>query len=79
MRTLSALATVVMAVLAIALCSPALIANTGLVPEFNEAHEYRFVMDLDTYDGPLTLGNGDGGVSDNFGEYRVEIYEVEFR
>ena len=49
----------------------------GLAPVYSSSHEYHFVMDLGSYNGTLTLGFGDGGVSDNAGAYDISLWQVE--
>lgn len=49
----------------------------GQRPPYSSDHVYRFVIDV----GPdlqfLTLGEGDGGVHDNYGEFVIGLYAVE--
>jgi hypothetical protein len=40
-------------------------------------HVYRFVIDIGTVPHLLTLGHGDGGVSDNSGFFAIQLFSVE--
>jgi hypothetical protein len=49
----------------------------GLAPAYRTSHDYRFVMDLGSYQGKLTLGSGDGGISDNSADaYNINVWQV---
>jgi hypothetical protein len=48
------------------------------VPAFSPTHQYHFVMDLGSYVGTLTLGNGDGNAFGNSSDtYNISLWEVE--
>jgi hypothetical protein len=47
----------------------------GIVP-YNTAHTYHFVIDLGPTPRTLTLGDGDGGVFDNSGQFQIELFSV---
>jgi hypothetical protein len=50
----------------------------ALVPAFSPTHQYHFVMDLGSYVGTLTLGNGDGNAFGNSSDtYNISLWEVE--
>jgi hypothetical protein len=52
-------------------------AFTAVAPVYNPNHIYHFVMDLGSYSGTLTLGNGDGGVSDNStNSWSISLWQV---
>src|SRR5262249_32749896 len=56
----------------------ALDAFTALAPVYNPSHSYHFVMDLGSYSGTLTLGNGDGFVSDNSATtWNISLWQVQ--
>ena len=52
------------------------IASPGTVPEYNESHEYHFVIDFGPDPVLPTIGIGDGGVADNSGGLNVTIYQL---
>ncbi|HEY1267338.1 MAG TPA: hypothetical protein VGH16_08790 [Candidatus Binatia bacterium] len=47
----------------------------GIVP-YNTAHTYHFVIDVGSTPRTLTLGDGDGGVFDNSGQFQVQLFSV---
>lgn len=47
----------------------------GIIP-YTRSHTYRFVIDVGTTPKFLTLGDGDGGVSDNSGQFAVQLFGV---
>lgn len=51
--------------------------SVGTIPEYTETHLYHFVVDFGLDPGQLTVGTGDGGVSDNYGELTVSLYQLE--
>ena len=52
-------------------------AFSALAPVYNPNHSYHFVMNLGGYSGTLTLGNGDGFVSDNSStSWNVSLWPV---
>lgn len=56
---------------------PALDAFTALAPDYNPDHVYHFVMNLGSYSGTLTLGDGDGGVFDNStNSYSISLWQL---
>ena len=48
-------------------------------PLFDAGHTYRFVVDLGTFSGQLTLANNDCGLGDNTGQYDVTLNGVQRR
>lgn len=50
----------------------------GIVP-YTTSHAYRFVVDVGPTSRFLTLGDGDGGVWDNSGEYDIQLFGVSAR
>jgi hypothetical protein len=52
-------------------------AFTALAPDYSPDHTYHLVIDLGSYSGTLTLGNGDGDVSDNSAtDWNVSLWQV---
>lgn len=47
------------------------------IPDFNPQHTYRFVIDVGTRRGRLTLGNYDCGFWDNTGAFTIQVNGVE--
>jgi hypothetical protein len=47
----------------------------SIVP-YTTSHKYHFVIDIGSTPKFLTLGNGDGGVSDNSGQFNIELFSV---
>ena len=45
-------------------------------PPYAPDHQYRFVIEIGPEPRFLTIGEGDGGVFDNWGELRVDLHEV---
>ena len=45
-------------------------------PAFQSTHVYRFVIDVGATPQFLTLGEGDGGVGDNSGQFDLNLYAV---
>jgi hypothetical protein len=43
---------------------------------YSTSHTYRFVMDVGADPKFLTLGNGDGGVFDNSGQFNIQLFSV---
>ena len=43
---------------------------------YSPQHVYRFVIDIGTIPQTLTLGHGDGGISDNEGFFAIQLFEV---
>jgi hypothetical protein len=48
----------------------------NIVPYNAATHTYRFVIDVGATPKFLTLGDGDGGVFDNSGQYSVQLFAV---
>jgi hypothetical protein len=48
----------------------------SIVPYNGTTHTYRFVIDLGPTPRLLTLGDGDGGVFDNSGQFGVQLFAV---
>lgn len=56
----------------------ALDAFSALAPIYSSNHSYHFVMNLGSYSGTLTLGNGDGFVSDNSSTtWNISLWPVQ--
>jgi hypothetical protein len=47
-----------------------------LVMPYREDHAYHFVIDVGSTARYLTLGYGDGGVSDNGGQFDIQMHAV---
>jgi hypothetical protein len=47
----------------------------SIVP-YTTSHTYRFVIDIGSTPQFLTLGDGDGGVSDNSGQFNIQLFSV---
>ena len=47
----------------------------GIVP-YTTNHAYRFIIDIGSTAQFLTLGDGDGGVFDNSGQFTVQLFAV---
>ncbi len=50
--------------------------NNGYAPVYSPSHIYHFIIDLNGYDGTLTLGYGDGGTFDNAGSYNITLWQA---
>ncbi len=46
-------------------------------PAYRPDHVYRFVVQVPLAAGPLQFGVSDGNFSDNGGEYRIEVYQLQ--
>ena len=48
-------------------------------PPFDPTNTYHFVVDLGSFSGQLTLANNDCGLSDNTGQYDINLNGVQRR
>ena len=55
---------------------PTIAAFLETIP-YSPEHVYHFVIDLGTIAHVLTLGHGDGGVSDNSGYFAIQLFSVQ--
>ena len=56
-------------------------ASVGVVsppycPTYSAAHQYDVVVNLGSQSGQITLGPGDQGYSDNYGQFIIEVEQI---